>query len=88
MANNTKGHQNPSISDAKGDPTLSPEETTLYQYLRNTMATIIKKYTNEKLKEYIETKLSPEVRLDIPQITISYVKKTTVNPGYHKGNRT
>ena len=50
--------------------------TSLYKYLRNTMTTIMKKnYTNETLKENIEPKLSPEVRLEIPQIAISYVQK-------------
>ena len=73
LTNNTKCHQNPSISDAKGDPILGPEETA--NTFNNFFISVFQKhngsnnetnYTNEKLKEYTETKLSPEDRFKIP----------------------
>ena len=81
LTNKSKKHSTPSIERQDGEPILGPEETA--NSFNDFFVSVFEQYNtdelntnciSDKLKTFIQSKLSPEVKFDIPPISISYVK--------------
>ena len=81
LTNKSKKYSTPSINKQDGEPVLDPEETAnsfndffisvFEQYVTDELST---NCISDNLKTFIQTKLSSEVKFDIPPISVTYVK--------------